>query len=248
MTVMSCPSCGATNPEQAEWCGQCFARFGAPEPGKKAPAPPSKEGTRQSGGDGGMAPPARPPDLRRTVPVRLVPTAEGRIRKVGAKVQWTCVSCETVNPIDEPACRVCSGSMLNLFREPGPPAEPRDRNRALALSIIPGAGLWYAGNPADGVSRLLLWVWWVATTVMLWGRPPALLWAITLPFALATVTLWGVSALDAVRLAEGRKVLAGARVLGVTAAVLSLLLLLGLFTAAMAVTPDPPPAAPVEAP
>jgi len=243
MTVMTCPSCGASNPAQSDWCGQCFARFGAPEPGRKAPAPPVKEGTRRSGGDGGMAPPARPPDLRRTVPVRLVPTAEGRIRKVGAKVEWTCVSCETVNPIDEPVCRVCAGSMLNLFREASPPPPPRSRTTALALSVIPGAGLWYAGAPADGVSRLLLWAWWLATTVLLWGRPPALLWIVTVPFALATAALWGVSAIDAGRVAERRKVLAGPRVLGVAAAVLSLLLLIGLFSAAMAVTPGPPPPA-----
>jgi hypothetical protein len=38
----TCPSCGAQNAATAEYCWQCFARFGAPPAGTAAPAIPSR--------------------------------------------------------------------------------------------------------------------------------------------------------------------------------------------------------------
>jgi ribosomal protein L40E len=236
---MTCPSCGATNPPKADWCGQCLTRFGAPLAGRKAQAPPAA-GVRLSGGDGSTAPPPRPPDLSRTVPVRLVPTAEGRIRRSGSKVEWTCASCDTVNPLENPECRVCGASMLNLFRSPPPPQPVRDARIAAALSVVPGAGLVYARVPADGIARFLLWVWWLGTALALGFRASGLVWVVAGAFGAAAAALWVVSGIDAWRVAKGRRPLAGIKVLGVAATVLCLLLLTGLFAAALQAGPGQP--------
>jgi len=238
---LTCPSCGARNPPAAEWCGQCLTRFGRQlpvtdrgEPGRRRPrAPALPAGVRQSGGDGLNPAPPRPPDLSRTVEVRLTPAAGGRIRRAGAELEWVCPACDTVNPLRLPTCRACGASMLDLFRQPGPPRPARSAAVALALSVLPGLGAWYAGAPADGVARLVLAAWWASSTALLWGRPSLALVLVGLLFAAAAGALWVVSAVDAVRLVGGRRPLAGPRVLAACAAALSFVLLAGLVAASL---------------
>jgi ribosomal protein L40E len=238
---VTCPSCGASNPPGAEWCGQCLTRFGRQLPARTA-APPAQRpaGVRSSGGDGLNPAPPRPPDLSRTVEVRLTPAAGGRIRRAGAELEWSCLACDTVNSIKLPVCRTCGASMLDLFRQAAPPRPARRPGVALALSALPGLGSWYAGAPADGLARLVLAAWWVSTTTLLWGRPSLVLVLVGLVFAVAAVALWVVSAVDALRLVAGRRPLTGPRVLAGAAAVLTLLLMAGLVIAAVTTGPGGP--------
>ena len=210
-------------------------RSGTRGDGEGAGALPA--GVRRSGGDGLSPAPQRPPDLSRTVEVRLVPSSGGRIRRAGAELEWSCLACDTVNPLKLPNCRTCGASMLDLFRQPAPPPSPRNPRIALALSVLPGLGSWYAGAPADGVARLVLAAWWASTTGLLWGRSSPALMIVGVVFALAAAGLWAVSAVDALRLAGGQRPLAGPRVLAATVAVLSLVLLAGLVIAAVTVGP-----------
>ncbi|HEX6673618.1 MAG TPA: hypothetical protein VF486_01120 [Actinomycetes bacterium] len=161
--------------------------------------------------------------------VRLVPSADGRIRRVGDRLEWLCPACEGVNPIDELTCRVCGNPILDLFRLPGPPVAARRPGVALGLSVVPGLGCWYAGSLGQGLARLLLAGTWLAVLVAVWHRPEAaMLLLVKVPFVLALLGLWVVSAVDARRLAEGGRPLVGQRALAVAAAVLSLVLAVGL--------------------
>jgi ribosomal protein L40E len=238
---MNCPSCGARNTDTAEWCGQCLVRFGPPIVGLGvgAPAPPAGPAPGH-GGDGLTPVPARPPMLDRTVPIRLVPSSGGRIRRVGSRLEWSCVACDLINPIEAPTCRSCGSAMLDIFRSPPRPRPVRDPGVAVALSLLPGLGSWYAGAPGDGLARMLLWAWWLATTVLLWGRAAPALWLVKAPFLVATLAIWVLSATDAHRLVLGRRSLVGRNALGVAAALLCAVLVFGLILSAVTVRPVTP--------
>jgi hypothetical protein len=162
------------------------------------------------------------------VALRLVASPGGPIRKVGERLEWTCRACATVNPIDEVACRVCGSSMLELFRPPEAARPPRDARAAAWLSVVPGLGVSYAGQPALGVAQSLLWLWWLVTTAAFWARPGPLLLLVKAVFLLATAAIWGLSAVDARRLASRRPPLLGQRALAAAAAALCLVAVLGL--------------------
>jgi hypothetical protein len=211
-------------------------RFGTPIPlvtpprpggtGRQGPGPELPEGA--SGADGATSAPARPPDLGQTVAVRLVPSPDGRIRRVGDRLEWVCPACEGVNAIDELTCRVCGNPILDLFRLSGPPVASRRTGVALGLSVVPGLGCWYAGSLGQGLARLLLAGSWLAVLVAVWPRPGPAMLLVKVPFVLALLGLWVVSAVDARRLAEGRRPLVDQRVLAIAAVVLSLVLAVGL--------------------
>jgi hypothetical protein len=227
--------CGALNPDGADWCGQCLMRFGTPIPLVTPPQPEGKERSPLpdppggvAGADGATSAPARPPDLGRTVAVRLVPSSSGRIRRVDGQLLWACPSCEEVNPIDEQVCPVCGSPVLDLFRVPAPPRPPRHAGVALGLSVVPGLGCWYAGSLGVGLTRLLLAGTWLAALVVVWPRPEPALVLVKALFLVALVGLWVVSAVDAWRLAGRRRPLADQRVLALAAVALSLVLGLGL--------------------
>jgi hypothetical protein len=208
-------------------------RFGAPIPAVAAPAgtappPPATPATGRAGGDGDAPAPSGPPDLAQTVAVHLVASAAGPVRRAGGRLEWTCRACATVNPIDEMACRACGGSMVELFRPPEPARPTRDPALAAWLSALPGLGTWYAGQPAQGVARFLLWLWWLSTAALFWSRPEPVLLLVKVTFLLATVALWVLSGVDAHRLTARRRPLLGPRALAVAAAGLCLLLLAGL--------------------
>jgi RNA polymerase subunit RPABC4/transcription elongation factor Spt4 len=229
-----CVRCGALNPDGADWCGQCLMRFGTPIPlvaparpeGAERAAPDPPEGV--AGADGATSAPARPPDLGRTVAVRLVPSSSGRIRRVDGRLEWACPSCDEINPIDEQVCPVCGSPVLDLFRVPAPPRPPRRAGVALGLSLVPGLGCCYAGSLAVGLIRLLLAGTWLAALVVVWPRPEPALVLVKAVFLVALVGLWVVSAVDALRLAGRRRPLVDQRVLAVAAIALCLVLALGM--------------------
>jgi len=209
-------------------------RFGAPIPAVPRPAgvaEPAEPAAGRSGGDGDAPAPPVPPDLAQTVAVRVVASRAGPIRKAGDRLEWTCQACGTVNPIDELACRVCGRSMIELFRPPQAAGPARVPVVAAWLSAVPGLGVWYAGHPAQGAARLLLWLWWLSTTVVFWSRPEPAFLLVKVVFLLATGALWVLSAVDAHRLAARGRPLLGPRVLAAVAAGLCLLLVVGLIAA-----------------
>jgi ribosomal protein L40E len=233
---VKCPRCAAVNPDGADWCGQCLMRFGTPIPVIPQPKPPERprrqvprdEPAGGAGADGATSAPARPPDLGRTVAVRLVPSPGGRIRKVGERIEWACPACEAVNPLDDLVCRVCGKPMLDLLHTSEPVEPVRRPGVAVGLSVVPGLGCWYAGSLGQGLTRLLLWFVWLVVAAVAWPRPGAAMLLVKVVFALSVVGLWAVSAVDAWRLAKGRRPVVDQRALAVAVAGLGAVLALGL--------------------
>jgi TM2 domain-containing membrane protein YozV len=208
---MRCPACGATNPDQAPWCGQCYHDLREPTPPAAGPAPPAGE-------------PGAPP-----VPPATDPSVSG-FRRVGDRVEWTCVRCGTSNDIDELHCGVCGAPISARYEEPEREPEPREWTTALALSaVIPGAGHIALGRHGTGIARALLFATWLVGGVVLAGAGGA---AAAAPLYLGAAVLWAGSLLDLHLLRRGaRELLAGRTLLWLVVGVL-VLTGVGMFAAA----------------
>src|SRR5688572_17351873 len=110
---MQCPHCGATNPDSAQWCGQCYRRFdeAAATPttpnGQPAEAVPVTETHDVVALDVPAA-----PATRATPPLQ---DAAGAIRREGDRIEWSCPQCEHINPIELPNCEVCGAAFIDRF-------------------------------------------------------------------------------------------------------------------------------------
>lgn len=206
---MRCPACGATNPDTAAWCGQCYHRFDA-EPVDEKPTLP---------------PPSANGDTPR--PLERVPT-EG-FRRHGDEVQWQCPRCEHYNAIELQRCEVCATPFVERFRDDEPPA-PRNWTAALALTAFaPGAGHLSIGRYGSGTARLLLFVTWMLGAFLLLTSGGGQGLIVAMPLLLGSAVVWGVSLIDIYRLQHGdAELLVGRRVLWLVVGVL-VLLVLGLF-------------------
>lgn len=156
-----CPTCGARNPDSADWCLQCFA----PNPGS---ADAGRPDTLPSVAD----PPERDPLTVDAPRVTVDGVDTTRIRTDGGDVEWRCRVCDTWNPLDRAACGVCGATFESRRPDVGPP--PVNPGAALAASaVLPGAGHWLVGRRAAAVSRALLYVAWVVGGVVLWREAAA---------------------------------------------------------------------------
>ena len=121
MELEACPRCGARNPADAAWCGQCYLRLdGADDTSDAEPAV--------------AAGPDRPEEIPRDDPASDVAT-------------WTCATCGEPVPIDVDRCPICGTSLVEAFAparsRPGP-AE------TLVASVLPGYGLVRVGLVGQG--------------------------------------------------------------------------------------------------
>jgi hypothetical protein len=128
---------------------------------------------------------------------------------------WTCPTCERENPIASDRCAVCGTPFASLFAEPTP-GIPIPPSSALAWSLLwPGLGHYRAGRRIDGVARMVLFAWTFGTVLVLLvsraglGRGAPLLGL----YGLASLGLYGVSAVDARRAAAGEDPVVGPRAL-----------------------------------
>lgn len=204
-----CPSCGAKNPPEAEWCGQCLKRFQAPPPPPPAPAPP------QVTGDAGTRP-------------GPVPGVErGNFRSTEAGILWRCTSCDSENPLQEPACLVCGTLFAEAMQPPAPDRAQRDPGATALISLVfPGAGHAFLGMWAQAIARAVVSIWVVGMALFFaiggsGSMPVALLYGAT------AFGLWVVAAHDAFREANGESnqvLLHGRRFTYLVLGLLSLLL------------------------
>lgn len=180
---LRCPQCGALNLPNAQWCGQCLARFVAPEPPAAAPAPETS--ARHATQTATAAPPS---EARRS----------GAFVVDDQGVGWTCPRCEARVSLDEPACSVCGATLADVLRPSEPPRPERDPNNTALYSLfLPGAGHAYLGLWGQAAARALVSLWVMGVMAMTaaqtgWGVLPML-------FGLMSVGLWGVTAHDAYR-------------------------------------------------
>lgn len=222
-TERRCPNCGGLVGADAEWCGQCYARLDqAPEarpPEQPAEARPQPAGTRQplAGPDQGSpvgAPNTGPPTTT-TTPPRPAESGRGPVRRSPQGLIWTCPRCDFENPIETRICSRCGARFESLFARPD--QRPRvDPGRVVRLSLLfPGAGHIAAGRTAEGVARAVIFGWVALTVlailVMRGGFRPGPLLPLVLLYVAAAAGLYGITAVDAGRAAQGEPPLLSSR-------------------------------------
>ena len=199
---MRCPSCGARNADTADWCSQCYARFGVDE---EAPAP-AAAATTAPDEQASPSAPAPTPTAPTTV-TGATATAGRLIRRAEDGVEWRCVTCEAWNPIERSTCSVCGSALADAFdREGGaPPPDVSATMVAAASVLLPGAGHLLLGRAAAGLGRMLLYVVWAIGGVALLraaaGTDGSALPA--LPLLAGAFVLLATSVLDALALQRG---------------------------------------------
>jgi hypothetical protein len=228
-TRARCPNCGGLVTADAAWCGQCLTPLGGAAAGGAAPTgsrPEAPEAAGQSGPPGGPSPTQPPRDIATDGrPPLGGPPRPIRAGKEG--VVWECPTCGTENAIEATTCRGCGTPFSRLFEEERarPSVEP---GRAVALSLLfPGLGHAAAGRRAEGVARAFVFAYTLITVVTILvsrageGLGPFL--PLVLISALAGVTLYVLTALDAGRLARGEPPILSTRALLYGAVALMLL-------------------------
>lgn len=217
--VIRCPHCGATNPDSAPWCGQCYTSFAAPTP-PMAPAPPVDER------------PAPDPEPA-TATATTVRESGGFRRADDDQLEWECVNCGTYNPLELTACTVCGTSFGARFAGEAEARAPADYGRARRSStFLPGLGHVQLGQVGSGLARMLLFVIWAAGGIALALSGSRGIIA-ALPLLGGATTVHVASLLDLDRLRTGRpEFLAGRTLLwlvvGVTLGTLVLVLVAAL--------------------
>jgi hypothetical protein len=183
-----CPSCGALVTWDAGWCGQCLTVLSE----RPAPAPGSPE--RSVLGAPAITAVARPEPATAIV----TDAPEGP--------SWTCPACGEANPLSVDACTVCGTSFKVLFRAPERSVDLDPRSAMISSLMLPGLGHIRLGRVAEGIARLVLFAWAVATAAMVLlsapaeGRGP--LGLLAAMFATAALAVYVLSAVDARRAAE----------------------------------------------
>ena len=143
----------------------------------------------------------------------------------GGKPTWTCSVCAEPNPIESTICSTCGASFGRLLEAPTRRPEIRPQTAATWSFVWPGIGHWKAGYRADGVARIVLFAWTFGTLMVLLvarfgtgGLGPV--FPLVALFLIAASAVYGVSAIDAYRLAGGDPPLVSSRVLLWASAVL----------------------------
>jgi ribosomal protein L40E len=221
--TMRCPSCGALNRADAQWCNQCLERFTEPEPEpatppSRGPAPvapleviedplgtPIDVGLPFDLRDAGRPPgeaakESTTPTSTITPPPQAVGTERGAFRVKEDGVVWVCSRCESENPLEVEACRVCGTTFAETV---SPKAErpERDGGTAALLSLFfPGAGHAYVGLWGQGIARAVVSLWVIVVVLVSFlQRGDAGASLIATVFGLVAFALWAVAAHDAYR-------------------------------------------------
>jgi ribosomal protein L40E len=126
---------------------------------------------------------------------------------------WPCVVCGERNPIEADACTACGTPFATMMRvEPARDrATPRD---AVAWSLIyPGLGHRKAGVPLDGLARGILFTmtFGMALLIGLGGVRSGPIFALFLLYLVLALTVYGGSAYEAHRVAQGGALLVPSR-------------------------------------
>ncbi len=211
--LVRCPSCGASNPADSAWCGQCHTRFGAGAPSNGTSIPEAADG----------------------------PFGHPSIATRDGVVVWSCPACDGENPIEATACSRCGSNFATFFAGPKTVEAPRGSTGSAvwAAALLPGAGHWIYRAAGQAVARAVMYVWTLGIAIMLLARPPAsgrlVVRGVGTIFALAAAAVWLLSMLETLRMREGdRRPLIEPRVLTWFSAGLSMLLVFGLLGVALA--------------
>lgn len=214
-----CPACGATNPPNADWCGQCFTSLVVAEtPARPAPAPRA---------------------------VVTLPTPTGSARDLGGtgfrqrdgRLEWECVTCGTYQDMDLSVCAVCETPFGARMADSLSAHSPAEHHSArMRSAVLPGLGHLRLGEAGTGIARMVLFVVWVLGGVALAvsGRGGLLA---AVPLLLGAGVVHALSMLDLSRLRAGEPPLLAGRTLLVLVVVVTLGTLGALLVAAITAGP-----------
>lgn len=196
---MRCPECGATNPADAAWCGQCYADLTQPAaPRAPSPAVPAD------------ASPAEPTEAS-PAESTAAPAAEG-FRRRGETVEWSCPACGQWTAVDSLHCRVCATPLSARFEQPADPGEQPWSAALVLTAVLPGTGHIAVAHYGQGLARLVLFVVWLAGALTLTRAGGGAGWAAA-PLYLGAGVLWAGSLADVAALRTGGRELLGGRTL-----------------------------------
>jgi ribosomal protein L40E len=207
-----CPSCGATNAATATWCGQCFAELDRPD---------ASDRPESSDAPAAAAPTADPVGAT-TDPASQ---AGAGMRRTADGLEWSCVACETYNPMERSTCQVCGTSFTARFADAEGPRDVDWGAARLRSALLPGLGHSAAGRAAQGAGRAVLFVVWLlgGITVVAGAGSRGLL--IGAPLLLGAAAVHALTLHDIAALEHGRRELLAGRtllwlVVGVTLALI----------------------------
>jgi hypothetical protein len=191
---LRCPNCGAAVYAGAEWCNLCFT----PVHREPEPATPTA-----------IADPAGPVPAAPGTPVVAT---DGT---AAAEAFWPCPVCEERNPIALDACAVCGTPFAAVLRQDRdrPQVEP---SVAFGRSLLfPGLGHAKLGLGAEGFARGALFVILLFVTLLIGfaGASSPLLRVLLLTFAIGTLGVYLLTAVEARRIAEGGSPMVSTRLL-----------------------------------
>lgn len=215
-TERRCPNCGGLVGEDAEWCGQCYARLDQPPDAAPQPAgTPRPPAAADEGGPAGAPSAGAPTTI--APPPRHAGGKRGPVHRSPQGLIWTCPRCDLENPIETRICSRCGARFESLFAQPDqrPTADPA---RAVRLSLLfPGAGHMATGRTSEGVARAVIFGWTALTVlamlVMRGGFRPGPLLPLVLLYLAAAAGLYAITAVDAGRAAQGEPPLLSSRML-----------------------------------
>jgi hypothetical protein len=200
--VRRCPSCGALATRDAEWCGQCLTVLA--ELARPATVGPVE--VRQPGPSGNGAAPDSVTLGSPAPPTELGHAIEND-RAMAEGPSWTCPACGEGNPLALDECTVCGTPFKALFRGEERPVNLDPRSATTSSLLLPGLGHIRLGRVAEGLARLVLFAWAVATAAMVVLSAPAEglgpLGLLAAMFVAAALVVYVLSAVDARRAAEG---------------------------------------------
>lgn len=204
---MRCPSCTASNPDDAGWCGQCFVGLNQPEPERPAPVAPASPVVSlpaEPAGNAIQTPSATSVEQLRTP----------GMRRSGKQVEWECAQCGEYHSMDNLRCDVCGASFADRYRTVE--AEAPQPNWALALmlsAVAPGAGHVLLGRYGAGLGRLLLFTVWLLGAFALFNATGSGAALVAAPLLVGVAALWVTGLVDIQRLRQGRPSLLSNRAL-----------------------------------
>lgn len=204
--MIRCPSCGASNPEAAAWCNQCYV---TPAESRPAQGPLDLDAEDST-----------------TLDATLDATFEERpaFRRTEAGFEWACPRCGTYTSLDVYTCVECGTPITELTE--APPAQPAATNWQVAFlfsAALPGAGHMAMGRVGQGLARAVLYVLWLVSGLLALAGGGALA---AVPLLLGAAALWVTGLVDLQQLRQGgTEVLTGRVLLWLVVGVIGLTLL-----------------------
>jgi ribosomal protein L40E len=192
--LVVCSQCGARNPAEIEWCGQCFASL-ADAAGNEPDVPTIDYPNETLNED-------QPGVLLTEIPPPADAEQQTQASTEPTPSSWVCPVCETPNPLEAQECSACGTSIYTAFGATDDEKVQVDPQQALFRSVMfPGLGHAYAkqgllGSAIGGLTLMALGfgIALVAIGVGTFGWPLVLL----------ALGIWVAAAFDAFRIASGQ--------------------------------------------